>query len=129
MRHFLSKEICSYPLKLYSFHVGSGCLDEHAFEDAVVRAREAFDIGQALGFDFSLLDVGGGFPGADVQDGITFEKVAAVLGPAVDTLFPPNVRVIAEPGRYFVASAFTICTGVIGRRTVEADNVNKYMCK
>ncbi|CDH54371.1 ornithine decarboxylase [Lichtheimia corymbifera JMRC:FSU:9682] len=110
-----------------SFHVGSGCLDEHAFEDAVVRAREAFDIGHALGFDFSLLDVGGGFPGADVQDGITFEKVAAVLGPAVDALFPPNVRVIAEPGRYFVASAFTICTGVIGRRTVEADNANKYM--
>lgn len=118
-----------------SFHVGSGCLDEHAFSDAVLRARKAFDIGEALGFKFSLLDVGGGFPGADVQDGITFEKVAAVLRPAVDALFPPEVRVIAEPGRYYVASAFTICTSVVGRRTVMPDPEDnegsepKYMCK
>ncbi|KAI9312369.1 pyridoxal-dependent decarboxylase [Dichotomocladium elegans] len=110
-----------------SFHVGSGCLDEYAFSDAVARARQAFDIGLSKGFNFTLLDVGGGFPGADVQDGITFEKVAAVLGPAVDTMFPPEVRVIAEPGRYFVASAFTVCTGVIGRRTVDAEGENKYM--
>ncbi|KAI8388374.1 pyridoxal-dependent decarboxylase [Radiomyces spectabilis] len=112
-----------------SFHVGSGCLDEHAFSDAVLRARRVFDQGQAMGFNFTLLDVGGGFPGADIQDGITFEKVAAVLGPAVDQLFPPEVRVIAEPGRYFVSSAFTICTHVIGRRTVqtEVDENASYM--
>ncbi|SAL97822.1 hypothetical protein [Absidia glauca] len=101
-----------------SFHVGSGCSDEHAFADAVLRARTVFDQGEALGFNFTLLDVGGGFPGADVKDGITFEKVAAVLGPAVDELFSPEIRVIAEPGRYYVASAFTICTNIIGRRTV-----------
>lgn len=101
-----------------SFHVGSGCLDEHAFGDAVLRARAVFDQAEALGFNFTLLDVGGGFPGNDVKDGITFEKVAAILGPMVDQLFPPNIRVIAEPGRYFVASAFTICTHVIARRTV-----------
>lgn len=112
-----------------SFHVGSGCLDENAFADAVIRARKAFDIGQEMGFNFTLLDVGGGFPGADVQDGITFEKVAAVLGPAVDAMFPPEVRVIAEPGRYFVASAFSICTSVIGRRTIESEQGNQYMCK
>ncbi|CDH59070.1 ornithine decarboxylase [Lichtheimia corymbifera JMRC:FSU:9682] len=110
-----------------SFHVGSGCLDENAFSDAVIRARKAFDIGQEMGFNFTLLDVGGGFPGADVQDGITFEKVAAVLGPAVDAMFPPEVRVIAEPGRYFVASAFSICTSVIGRRTIESEQGNQYM--
>ncbi|GAA5803294.1 hypothetical protein HPULCUR_008773 [Helicostylum pulchrum] len=101
-----------------SFHVGSGCLDEHAFTDAVERARLVFDQATLMGFKFTILDVGGGFPGADVKDGITFEKVAAVLGPAVDRLFPADIRVIAEPGRYYVASAFTICTNIIGRRTV-----------
>ncbi|KAI9482630.1 ornithine decarboxylase [Zychaea mexicana] len=110
-----------------SFHVGSGCQDEYAFEDAVLRARKAFDIAESMGFSLSLLDVGGGFPGADVKDGITFEKVAAILGPTVDAHFPPHVRVIAEPGRYFVASAFTICTHVIGRRTVKAENETQYM--
>ncbi|KAI8069559.1 pyridoxal-dependent decarboxylase [Gongronella butleri] len=104
-----------------SFHVGSGCLDEHAFADAVMRARSVFDQADAMGFNFTLLDVGGGFPGADVKDGITFEKVAAILGPAVDRHFAPNIRVIAEPGRYYVASAFTVCTNVIGRRTVLND--------
>ncbi|KAL9543136.1 hypothetical protein MBANPS3_008255 [Mucor bainieri] len=100
-----------------SFHVGSGCLDENAFGDAVVRAKNVFDQAKTMGYDFKFLDVGGGFPGADVKDGITFEKVAAVLGPIVDRLFPEDVRVIAEPGRYYVASAFTLGVNVIGRRT------------
>jgi ornithine decarboxylase len=85
-----------------------------------MRARTVFDQGKEMGFNFTLLDVGGGFPGADVKDGITFEKVAALLGPAVDRLFPSDIRVIAEPGRYYVASAFTICTNIIGRRTTVA---------
>ncbi|KAL7312272.1 Ornithine decarboxylase [Mucor circinelloides] len=100
-----------------SFHVGSGCLDENAFGDAVIRAKNVFDQAKSMGYDFKFLDVGGGFPGADVKNGITFEKVAAVLGPIVDRLFPNDVRVIAEPGRYYVASAFTLGTNVIGRRT------------
>ncbi|KAI8987262.1 ornithine decarboxylase [Mycotypha africana] len=100
-----------------SFHVGSGCLDESAFADAVIRARKVFDQASEMGFHFTLLDVGGGFPGADVKDGITFEKVAAILGPLVDRWFPSSVRVIAEPGRYFVASAFTVCTNIIGKRS------------
>ncbi|OZJ04325.1 hypothetical protein BZG36_03159 [Bifiguratus adelaidae] len=106
-----------------SFHVGSGCYDEHAFEDAVLRARHVFDLGLELGFDFRFLDVGGGFPGADVQEGITFSKVAAILGPAVDRHFPdPAIRVIAEPGRYYAASAFTLATSIIARRTVLRDH-------
>ena len=43
-----------------------------------------------------------------------------VLKPALDELFPAcsGVRVIAEPGRYFAASAFSLAVNVIGRRTV-----------
>ncbi|RUS24726.1 pyridoxal-dependent decarboxylase [Jimgerdemannia flammicorona] len=108
-----------------SFHVGSGCFDEQAFSDAVQRARNVFDQAAEIGYEFTLLDVGGGFPGANVQDGITFEKVAAILGPAVDRLFPAHVRVIAEPGRYYVASAFTLATNVIARRTVMRDREGK----
>ena len=101
-----------------SFHVGSGCSDANAFGSAVLLARTVFDQAAEMGFKFTLLDVGGGFPGADVQSGITFEKVAAILGPMVDRLFPNDIRVIAEPGRYYVASAFTIFTNIIGRRSV-----------
>ncbi|KAF8980976.1 hypothetical protein BGZ46_003396 [Entomortierella lignicola] len=104
-----------------SFHVGSGCFDANAFGEAVIRARRVFDQAKEYGYDFKFLDVGGGFPSAHVTEGITFEKVAAILGPTVDSLFGPEVRVIAEPGRYYVGSAFTLATQVIARRTINRD--------
>ncbi|CAG8688245.1 2686_t:CDS:2, partial [Acaulospora colombiana] len=105
-----------------SFHVGSGCYDETAFVDAVYRARSVFDQALETGFKFHLLDVGGGFSHVLDGDGITFERIAALLGPAIDKLFPSDVRVIAEPGRYYAAPAFTIATNVIARRIVLQDN-------
>jgi len=97
-----------------SFHVGTGCTDPNAYLLAVRAARTVFDDAARFGFDLSLLDVGGGFPGdADSND---FEAIAAVLGPAVDDLFPSTIKVIAEPGRYFVASAFTLAVAVTSVR-------------
>jgi ornithine decarboxylase len=58
------------------------------------------------------LDVGGGFSSE------SFEAMASVLSQALDDYFPPNIRVIGEPGRYYVASAFTLACHVIARRTV-----------
>ncbi|KAI8923625.1 pyridoxal-dependent decarboxylase [Entophlyctis helioformis] len=103
-----------------SFHVGSGCFDAGAFGDAVALARKAFDIGAAYGFDFKLLDIGGGFPGRSSR-GLQFEEIANVLRPAIDALFPEDVRVIAEPGRYFASSAFTLAVNIVARRVVPRD--------
>ncbi|EKM57862.1 uncharacterized protein PHACADRAFT_251754 [Phanerochaete carnosa HHB-10118-sp] len=95
-----------------SFHVGSGCYDTSAYTDAIARARAAFDMGRAAGYEFSLLDVGGGFEDA------TFERAAGVLRDAIDLHFPAreNLRIIAEPGRYYVAKAFSLAVNVIARR-------------
>jgi len=103
-----------------SFHVGSGCFNAVAFRDAVLVARNVFDIGKELGFDFTLLDVGGGFPGSDSEN-ISFDGVCEVLRTAIDENFPSNVRVIAEPGRYYAASAFTLAAQIIARRVVKRD--------
>ncbi|KAG0348550.1 hypothetical protein BGZ54_004591 [Gamsiella multidivaricata] len=103
-----------------SFHVGSGCFDAQAFGEAVIRARRVFDQAIEYGYEFKFLDVGGGFPSAHVKEGITFEKVALILGQTVERLFGPEVRVIAEPGRYYVGSAFTLATQVIARRTIQS---------
>ncbi|RKO82973.1 pyridoxal-dependent decarboxylase, partial [Blyttiomyces helicus] len=103
-----------------SFHVGSGCFDASAFGEAVVLARKAFDIGTEYGFDFSLLDVGGGFPSNNV-DGVTFRDIAAILGPTVERLFDPSIRVIAEPGRYYCNSAYTLAVNIVARRMVPRD--------
>ncbi|EAS30032.3 ornithine decarboxylase [Coccidioides immitis RS] len=95
-----------------SFHVGSGAEDPTAFVKAVEDARFVFDQASDIGHDLKVLDVGGGFCDE------TFERFAAALSDALDTYFPPHIRVIAEPGRYYVASAFTLAANVIARRDV-----------
>ncbi|CAO2604962.1 Ornithine decarboxylase [Lemmus lemmus] len=62
-----------------------------------------------IGVSMYLLDIGGGFPGSE-DTKLKFEEITSVINPALDKYFPPDsgVRVIAEPGRYYVASAFTL---------------------
>ncbi|CAI7672526.1 unnamed protein product [Penicillium manginii] len=95
-----------------SFHVGSGAEDPRAFLKAVEDARLVFDQASAIGHEMHTLDVGGGFSGD------TFEKFSGILSDALETYFPPNIRIIAEPGRYYVANAFTLAANVIARRDV-----------
>jgi ornithine decarboxylase len=103
-----------------SFHVGSGCFDAAAFEDAVRRARYVFDLAPLYGHQMYLLDVGGGFPGSDAA-AVKFHTIAEVLGAALDQYFPPEsgVQLIAEPGRYYVEAAFTLAVNIIARRVVQ----------
>lgn len=98
-----------------SFHCGSGCKDPSLFGDAIRRARWAFDVGKEVGYNFELLDIGGGF------EDDNFEEIAAVLREAIAEHFPVDqsgrgVRIIAEPGRYYVCRAFELATNIIARR-------------
>ncbi|KAL4797571.1 pyridoxal-dependent decarboxylase [Aspergillus venezuelensis] len=107
-----------------SFHVGSGAEDPKAFLKAVQDARLVFDQAAEIGHELHTLDVGGGFTGE------TFEKFASVLSDALETYFPPHIRIIAEPGRYYVGTAFTLAANVIARRDVrdpEEPNKDAYM--
>jgi len=105
-----------------SFHVGSGVEEAEAFACAVKQAHGAWMAAVEFGFDMTLLDIGGGFPGQKSAP-ITFAEIASVLNKALDEYFPAcsGVRIIAEPGRYFVASAFTLAVNIIAKRTVARD--------
>ncbi|KAL9605173.1 MAG: hypothetical protein Q9219_000107 [cf. Caloplaca sp. 3 TL-2023] len=96
-----------------SFHVGSGASDPQSFAKAVQDSRYVFDQATAVGFDLRTLDVGGGFLGN------TFEDMASVLSKSLDDHFPPGVRIIGEPGRYYVSSAFTLACNIIARRNIQ----------
>ncbi|KAM3863795.1 ornithine decarboxylase-like [Diretmus argenteus] len=74
-----------------SFHVGSNCTDALAFRTAIADARRVFDI-----------------------------AASAIINLALDEFFPLDcgVQVIAEPGRYYVESAFTLAVEVIAKRVV-----------
>jgi ornithine decarboxylase len=95
-----------------AFHIGSGASDPTAFLKAVRDARIVFDQAAELGFNMHTLDVGGGFCSE------SFEPMASVLSSALEEYIPSHIRVIGEPGRYYVSSAFTIACHVIARRTV-----------
>lgn len=51
-----------------SFHVGSGCMDPPVYAKAIQTARKLFDFAEAIGYNFKLLDIGGGFPGDNDTD-------------------------------------------------------------
>lgn len=105
-----------------SFHVGSGCQEPTAFHRAISLARDLFDFGTTLGFNMTLLDVGGGFPGS-TSSNANFGECANVINQSLDELFPsPEVQVIAEPGRYFVCSAFTLATNIHSKREIRSSD-------
>ncbi|XP_071448968.1 ornithine decarboxylase-like [Hetaerina americana] len=95
-----------------SFHVGSGCGDPPVFRRAIARSRALFDHAEStLGMQLTLLDLGGGFPG---NKGSSIDEIADVINGALEEFFPVGcgVHVIAEPGRFFVASAYTLATHI-----------------
>lgn len=112
-----------------SFHVGSGCYDPNSFKDAIERARKVFDLGVRYGYNFDFLDVGGGY-GDD-----NFEMIASVLRESIDREFPDEdfapggrlcptgLRIIGEPGRYYVQRAFALAANIIARRDGSSDAV------
>jgi len=100
-----------------SFHVGSGCFDATAFVDALTAAHQVFNCASSFGLKLNLLDIGGGFPGGNMTNGLSFQMVANAVNPLLDKLFP-NVNIIAEPGRYYVSSAYTLFLPIIARRVV-----------
>ncbi|XP_022088629.1 ornithine decarboxylase-like [Acanthaster planci] len=105
-----------------SFHVGSGCRNAGAFAVAIQSARDIFDSGERLGIVMDLLDIGGGFPG-QASATIPFEEFTHVINTALQEHFPVSsgVHVIAEPGRFYVASAFTLCVNITAKRMVARD--------
>ncbi|CAG0882533.1 unnamed protein product [Darwinula stevensoni] len=106
-----------------SFHVGSGCADVTAYSNAISSAKEVFTMAAHMGFQFRLLDLGGGYPGHHNHGFPTFDQLADSINDALDEHFPRGcgVRIIAEPGRYYVSSAFTLATCVIAKREVLND--------
>jgi len=104
-----------------SFHVGSGCDEPEVFNRAIKIGRELFDLAATYGYNMTLFDLGGGYPG---NRGSSISEIATIINGALDEYFPDGcgVDIIAEPGRYYVASAFTLATRIFGRRQLSNDD-------
>jgi len=103
-----------------SFHVGSGCMSVASFESAITNSARIFKLAENYGYKFNLLDLGGGWPGNDSDSAISFNEIAAAIRPLLDALFDDDVKIIAEPGRYFVAESHTLAVNVFAKRAMDS---------
>ncbi|CAI5690675.1 antizyme inhibitor 1b [Oreochromis niloticus] len=100
-----------------TFHIPSSCQDlQQAYTHALSDARCVFDMGVELGFNMNILDIGGGFTGSEFQ----LKQVETAVRPLLDAYFPQlsGVQVLAQPGSFYVASAFSLAVNVIGKKVV-----------
>jgi len=98
-----------------SFHVGSQCTNVQNYVQALHLAAGILSEAKTRGFDLKLLDIGGGFP-AHYDDTVpAFKSLAKTINTELDRLFPQPLEILAEPGRFLVASAATAVAEIIGK--------------
>ena len=98
-----------------SFHVGSQCTNVQNYVQALHLAAGIFSEARSRGFGLKLLDIGGGFP-AHYDDTVpAFTSLAETINTELDRLFPEPIEILAEPGRFLVASAATAVAQIIGK--------------
>lgn len=98
-----------------SFHVGSQSTRLTAWADAIRTVIPLWKQLEAAGIALRVLNIGGGFP-CQYDTAVTvpsIDDIGAQITSAVELL--PGVRLIAEPGRFVVATAATLTTRVIAR--------------
>lgn len=98
-----------------SFHVGSQCTNFDNYTAALGIAAEIFHHARSKGYNLKIVDIGGGFPVPYDSLAPKFEKLAKVINTECNRLFPADVEIIAEPGRFMVATAATLVSEIIGK--------------
>jgi ornithine decarboxylase len=99
-----------------SFHVGSQTTNFENYVAALNLAANLFKEAKDRGYTkMNLLDIGGGFP-APYDDSVKpFRELAKIINREVDRLFPKNIQILAEPGRFLVATAAVAISKIIGK--------------
>ena len=99
-----------------SFHVGSQCTN---FENYVVALQLSADIIHEVetrtGRKIRILDIGGGFPVKYHPEVKDFKILAKKLNTEIKRLFPKDMQILAEPGRFLVANTCELVAKVVGK--------------
>ena len=99
-----------------SFHVGSQCTNFDNYINALdISANIIQETETRTGRKIRILDIGGGFPVKYHPDVKSFETLAVKLNAEIERLFPDDMQILAEPGRFLVANACTVVAKVVGK--------------
>ena len=98
-----------------SFHVGSQCNNFENYIQALQLSASILKESESRGYKIKILDIGGGFPVKYHSKVKSFKTLARKLNVEFKRLFPEDIEILAEPGRFMVANAATLVTKIIGK--------------
>jgi len=99
-----------------SFHVGSQTTNFENYVQALSLTASIFKEAEDRGYTkMNLLDIGGGFPAPYDSSVKPLKELAKIINTEIDRLFPKHIQVLAEPGRFLVASAGYAVSKIIGK--------------
>jgi ornithine decarboxylase len=111
--------LAAFKLKLVvegiSFHVGSQCTNFQNFVQALDIAAAVIREAKSRGHEIKILDIGGGFPAPYNKHVKPFSALARKINAEIERLFPKDIQILAEPGRFLVATAATSVARIIGK--------------
>ena len=103
-----------------SFHVGSQTTNFDNYVQALALCSSIYKEANDRGYHkMNLIDIGGGFPARYDDTVKPFRELARVINHELERLFPENIQVLAEPGRFLVANAGYSVSKVIGKAVRE----------
>jgi ornithine decarboxylase len=99
-----------------SFHVGSQTTNFDNYVQALALCASLLKEARDRGYKkMNLVDIGGGFPAPYDASVKPFHVLAKVINRELDRLFPKDIQILAEPGRFLVATAGYSVSRVIGK--------------
>lgn len=103
-----------------SFHVGSQSTNFDNYVQAINLAAHIYQEARDRGYTkMNLLDIGGGFPAPYDASVRSFPELAEIINRELDRLFPKEVQILAEPGRFLVATSAVAVSKIIGKTTLD----------
>ncbi|MGB2740071.1 MAG: type III PLP-dependent enzyme [Cognaticolwellia sp.] len=106
-------------IKGLSFHVGSQSPNPTKYVEAINACAKIILQVNELGLPaLSTLDIGGGFPVPYSADVLPIDVFCAPINDALAQL-PETMQILAEPGRFIVASCVTSVASVMGQAVRE----------
>lgn len=106
---------CGLVVEGVSFHVGSQCTNFENFVQALQLASAVMREAASRGHEIKILDIGGGFPVPYDRHVKPFSALARRINAEMARLFQPDIQILAEPGRFLVATAAVAVARVIGK--------------
>jgi ornithine decarboxylase len=105
-----------------SIQTRDASLESSGIGRAVAFAHSVFELAKGKGFNMSIVDIGDTVGKKSVAE-LSPSENFSMLQMALDDYFPAEsgVTIIAEVGRFFVQSAFTLVTKVMDRAVVTED--------